>query len=177
MSEHVSGARLRITSPDQLSTNQRSMLSTDEAWMRLALAEAEQAGLAGDVPVGAVVVDPDHGVIGSGRNQRELDQDPTAHAEIIALREAARRRGAWRLGGATLIVTLEPCPMCAGALVNARVSRVVYGCTDPKAGALDTLFALGRDPRLNHRFEAVGGIMADECSALLKRFFAARRGR
>lgn len=154
-----------------------SIVSTDEASMRLALLEAEEAALAGDVPVGAVVIDPVLGVIGRGRNQRELGQDPTAHAEVVALREAAQRRGTWRLGGATLFVTLEPCPMCAGALVNARVARVVYGCADPKAGALDTLFEIGRDPRLNHRFETTGGVLAAECAALLKDFFAARRGR
>lgn len=160
-----------------MSESPVSTLATDEAWMRVALHEAETAALAGDVPVGAVVVDPTHGILGRGRNQRELSQDPTAHAEVIALREAALRSGGWRLGGATLFVTLEPCPMCAGALVNARVSRVVYGCADPKAGALDTLFAIGRDPRLNHRFEAVGGVLSMECAALLKTFFAARRQR
>lgn len=157
--------------------SEQSTLATDEAWMRIALAEAEQAGLAGDVPVGAVVVDAAHGVLGRGRNRRELSQDPTAHAEILALREAAQRRGAWRLGGATLFVTLEPCPMCAGALVNARVSRVVYGCADPKAGAVDTLFTIGQDLRLNHRYEVTGGVLSAECAALLKAFFAARRGR
>jgi tRNA(adenine34) deaminase len=150
---------------------------TDATWMQLALDEARAAEAAGDVPVGAVIVDPERGLLGRGRNRRELAGDPTAHAEIEALREAARARGAWRLGGATLYVTLEPCPMCAGALVNARVSRVVYGCTDPKAGALDTLFTLGRDPRLNHRFEVSGGVLGDDSAALLRSFFAARRKR
>ena len=108
-------------------------------------------------------------------NERERAGDPTAHAEILALRDAAARTGGWRLAGATVAVTLEPCPMCAGALVQARVARVVYGATDPKAGALGSLYNLGADPRLNHEFEVVSGLMADECGALLSDFFAARR--
>ena len=147
----------------------------DEALMRLALEEAALAGEAGDVPVGAAIVAADGRLLARGRNVRELERDPTGHAEMVALRRAAQTLGAWRLGGATLAVTLEPCPMCAGALVNARVARVIYGCADPKAGALQTLFTLGSDPRLNHRFEVRGGILEDACANLLRAFFAARR--
>lgn len=143
--------------------------------MAEALAEARHAADAGDVPVGAVVV-VDGVIVGRGRNRREAAHDPCAHAEVEALREAAASRRSWRLVGATVYATLEPCPMCAGALVNARVARVVYGCADPKAGAVDTLFTIGRDPRLNHRFDVVSGVLRDECAALLKSFFAARRG-
>ena len=143
--------------------------------MRVALEEADLAGAAGDVPIGAVVVGADGEALARGRNLREANQDPTAHAEIEALRAAARARGDWHLNGCTLYVTLEPCPMCAGALVNARIARVVYGCADPKAGAVDTLFAIGKDPRLNHRFEVTGGVLAEECAGALKRFFAERR--
>jgi tRNA(adenine34) deaminase len=149
----------------------------DARFMREAIAEAEAAALAGDVPVGAVVVDAAGVVIARGRNRREADQDPTAHAEVDAVRRAAAALGHWRLEGATVFVTLEPCPMCAGALVNARVSRLVYGCPDPKAGAVDTLFTIGRDPRLNHRFAVTGGVLGDACAALLKTFFAKLRAR
>ncbi|MCC6557701.1 MAG: nucleoside deaminase [Polyangiaceae bacterium] len=144
----------------------------DIAWMREAIAEAEAAAAAGDVPVGAVIVGPGGELLARGRNRRELDQDPTAHAEVEALRQAARGLGHWRLEGATVYATLEPCPMCAGALVNARVARLVYGCADPKAGAVDTLFAIGRDARLNHRFLVTAGVLADECANLLRSFFA-----
>ena len=149
--------------------------SEDERWMREAIAEALAAEAAGDVPVGAVLVDPSRGLVVPGRNRRELRGDPVAHAEIEALRDAAEARGSWRLEGCTLYVTLEPCPMCAGALVNARVSRVVYGCLDPKAGAVDTFYGIGKDERLNHRFEVRGGVLAEECAALLKSFFGAKR--
>src|SRR5271170_353786 len=145
--------------------------------MREAIAEAGAAALAGDVPVGAVVVDATGTIVGRGRNRREADQDPTAHAEIDALRRAAAALGRWRLEGATVFVTLEPCPMCAGALVNARIARLVYGCPDPKAGAVDTLFAIGRDARLNHRFAVTSGVLGDACAALLKGFFARLRAR
>lgn len=147
----------------------------DEEWMRVALAEAQIAAEAGDVPVGAVLVAADGRLLARGRNRREVDQDPTAHAEIDALRAAARARNDWHLNGCTLFVTMEPCPMCAGALVNARVARVVYGCPDLKAGAVDSLFTIGRDARLNHRFEVAAGVLADECAAALKAFFAERR--
>jgi tRNA(adenine34) deaminase len=149
--------------------------ASDDDLMRLALAEAEQAMQTGDVPVGAVVVDEAGNVIGTGRNRREIDRDPTGHAEIVAMRAAAARLGTWRLHGATLIVTLEPCVMCAGALVNSRIERVVYGCNDPKAGALRSLYLLGEDTRLNHRFAVTSGVLAAECSGLLSRFFAALR--
>lgn len=145
-------------------------------WMGEALVEAGLAAEAGDVPVGAVVV-VGGVIVGRGRNRREVAQDPTAHAEIEALREASKVLGHWRLLGATVYATLEPCPMCAGALVLARVECVVYGCADPKGGAVDTLFNIGRDARLNHRFQVVSGVMAEECGAILKGFFAARRSK
>ncbi|MGZ3416934.1 MAG: nucleoside deaminase [Polyangiales bacterium] len=142
--------------------------------MQIALAEADAAALDGDVPVGAVMVGP-HWELVPGRNLREKEQDPTAHAEIAALREAAKLVGRWRLDGWTCVVTLEPCPMCAGALVNARVSRLVYGCRDPKAGAAASLFTITQDSRLNHRLEVVEGIEAEACAERLRSFFAARR--
>jgi tRNA(adenine34) deaminase len=147
----------------------------DDQLMRFALAEAEQAMQTGDVPVGAIVIDAAGTVIGTGRNRREIDRDPTGHAEIVALRAAAVHLGTWRLHGATLIVTLEPCVMCAGALINARIERVVYGCDDPKAGALRSLYLLGEDPRLNHRFAVTPGVLAAESARLLSAFFAALR--
>ncbi|HET9620609.1 MAG TPA: tRNA adenosine(34) deaminase TadA [Kofleriaceae bacterium] len=148
---------------------------TDEHWMTVALDEARAAAAAGDVPVGAVIVIDGH-IVGRGRNRREVDRDPTAHAEIVALREAAAALGQWRVEG-LLVVTQEPCPMCAGALVNARVARLVYGCTNPKAGAVSTLYQLVSDPRLNHRMEVTGGVLASECAGVLQQFFAElRRG-
>lgn len=151
-------------------------MMTDEQWMQIALEEARAAGAMGDVPVGAVIVDNAGNLLSRGRNRRELDRDPTAHAEVIALREAARTLGHWRVE-ATLFVTQEPCPMCAGALVNARVSRLVYGCANPKAGAVATLFSIVTDARLNHRMEVTGGVLATECGAVLSQFFAdLRRG-
>jgi tRNA(adenine34) deaminase len=150
---------------------------SDADWMRVALAEADTAASVGEVPVGCVVVSGDGIELGRGRNAREGLADPTAHAEMIAIRAAAARQGDWRLERATAYVTLEPCAMCAGALVLARVARVVYGCTDPKAGAVTTLFSIGRDPRLNHRFELVEGVLAEECADRLRRFFAALRAR
>jgi tRNA(adenine34) deaminase len=145
-------------------------------WMRAALVEGEAALLTGDVPVGAVVVDPDGAVIGRGRNVREAEGDPTGHAEVRALRAAADSLGTWRLDGCTLVVTLEPCTMCAGALVLARVRRLVYGAADPKAGAAGSLWDVVRDRRLNHRPEVVPGVLDDESGELLRRFFATRRG-
>ncbi|HEV7208610.1 MAG TPA: nucleoside deaminase [Mycobacteriales bacterium] len=141
--------------------------------MRLALAEAARCGP--DVPVGAVVIGTDGAVLGTGRNARERDGDPTAHAEMLALRAAAACLGGWRLTGATLVVTLEPCAMCAGAAVLARVDRVIYGAADPKAGAAGSVTDLLRDRRLNHRPEVLGGVLAEEAGALLRAFFAARR--
>jgi tRNA(adenine34) deaminase len=128
------------------------------------------------VPVGAVVLGPEGMLLGAGHNAREADGDPTAHAEVLALRAAARSLGRWRLDGCTLAVTLEPCTMCAGALVLARVSRLVFGAWDPKAGAAGSVRDVVRDHRLNHRVEVVGGVLQDECGDLLRAFFAARRG-
>lgn len=149
-----------------------------EPWrapMRLALEQAARAAPAGDVPVGAVVLSPDGSLLSTGHNERELTGDPTAHAEVVALRRAAAKLGAWRLTGCTLVVTLEPCTMCAGALVQSRVARVVYGALDEKAGAAGSLWDVVRDRRLNHRPEVIHGVLADECSALLKDFFRDRR--
>ena len=146
----------------------------DEGFMRAALKEAEKAAEEEEVPVGAVVVHKDR-IVGRAHNQRERLLDPTAHAEMIAITQAAEALGTWRLEGATLYVTLEPCLMCAGALVNARVARVVYGCADPKAGAVDTIFDIGRTDRLNHRFEVVRGVREAECAERLRSFFASLR--
>jgi tRNA(adenine34) deaminase len=143
--------------------------------MRLAIDEAQAAQVTGDVPIGAVVVGPAGDVIGRGRNAREAEGDPTAHAEILALRAASAAVGSWRLDGCTLVVTLEPCAMCAGAAVLARVARLVYGTADPKGGAVGSLWDLVRDRRLNHRPEVVSGVLADECAALLREFFDAQR--
>ena len=132
--------------------------------------------MSSDVPVGAVVLGPDGRVLARGGNQREATADPTAHAEVVALRAASSALGTWRLSGCTLVVTLEPCAMCAGALVLARVDRLVYGAADPKAGAVGSLWDLVRDRRVNHRPEVVAGVLADECGALLRDFFAAQRG-
>jgi tRNA(adenine34) deaminase len=139
--------------------------------MRRALDEAATAAAHGDVPVGAVVVDADGVVIGSGHNEREADGDPTAHAEVVALRRAAAQRGEWRLEGCTLVVTLEPCTMCAGAIVQSRIERLVFGAFDEKAGAVGSLWDVVRDRRLNHRPEVVAGVLADESAALLRAFF------
>jgi tRNA(adenine34) deaminase len=149
---------------------------SDEELMRLAVAQAKSADAAGDVPVGAVVVDAAGTVIGEGHNERESAHDPTAHAEVLAIRQAARARGSWRLDDCTLVVTLEPCTMCAGAAVLARLRRVVYGATDPKAGAVGSLWDVVRDRRLNHRPEVVTGVLEDECQELLRGWFERRRG-
>jgi tRNA(adenine34) deaminase len=147
-----------------------------EQLMRHAIALAREAASIEEVPIGCVLVDDLSGeVIGRGYNRRETDHDPTAHAEILAMREAARSRGHWRLTDTTLVVTLEPCPMCAGAIVNARVPRLVYGCDDPKAGAVRTLYRICEDPKLNHRVAVTPGVLADECAALLRDFFKAQR--
>ncbi len=144
--------------------------------MRLALAEAERALDHDDVPVGAVLVRGDE-VVAAGRNERERRGDPTAHAEVLALREAAAALGSWRLLDTTLYVTLEPCAMCAGAIVLARVPRVVYGTQDPKAGAAGSVLDVLAEPRLNHRPEVTAGVLAPECAGLLRDFFARRRAR
>jgi len=157
----------------------RDASDSDEAltqrWMREALAEAKLASSSGDVPIGCILVDAQGSMLARAHNEREKTKDPTAHAEIVALREASKKLGSWRLEGVTAIVTLEPCAMCAGAFVHARVARVVYGCDDPKGGAVTTLFAIGRDPRLNHRFEVLRGVLEEECAGLLKEFFAGLR--
>ncbi len=150
---------------------------TDTAeYMRLAIEQAQRAMAQDEVPIGCVIVhDPTGRIIGEGYNRRETDHDPTAHAEIIAIRQAGRALGHWRLIDCTLYVTLEPCPMCAGAIVNARIPRLVYGATDPKGGACETLFTITQDPRLNHRVETTSGILADQCAQLLRDFFARQR--
>lgn len=152
---------------------------TPAAWvepMRAALDEARAALATDDVPIGAVVLDSSGAVLGRGRNVREADADPTGHAEVVALREAARARGEWRLDGCTLVVTLEPCTMCAGAAVLARVERVVFAAYDEKAGAVGSLWDVVRDRRLNHRPEVIAGVLASESTALLDAFFAEHRG-
>ena len=151
-------------------------MTAPEPLMRQAIALAQNAARIEEVPIGCVVVDDLTGeIIGRGHNRRETDHDPTAHAEILAMREAAHRRGHWRLTDTTLVVTLEPCPMCAGAIVNARIPRLVYGCDDPKAGAVRTLYRLCEDPKLNHRVAVTPGVLADECASLLRDFFKAQR--
>jgi len=147
-----------------------------EAAMRAALHEAREALAHADVPIGAVVISPDGEVVGRGHNERELRGDPTAHAEVLALREAALVVGSWRLSGCTLVVTLEPCTMCAGAVVLSRVDRLVYGAADPKTGAVGSLWDVVRDPRLNHRPEVVGGVLGEECGEMLRSFFGPHRG-
>lgn len=144
--------------------------------MRTALTAARECERSGDVPVGALVLDPEGTVVGLGRNEREAAGDPTAHAEVLALRAAARARGQWRLTGCTLVVTLEPCTMCAGATVLSRVDRLVFGAWDPRFGAAGSMRDVVRDSRLNHVVEVVGGVLERECAAVLDDFFAARRG-
>jgi tRNA(adenine34) deaminase len=146
-----------------------------ERWMREALVLAREAAASGEVPVGAVAVYEDR-VVGRGANRRESANDPTAHAELLAIQEAARTLGRWRLTGVTVVVTLEPCAMCAGAMVLARIDRLVYAATDPKAGAVGSLLDLSQDLRLNHRFPVERGILAEEAGELLRSFFRARRG-
>jgi tRNA(adenine34) deaminase len=160
--------------------NSDEAIQPHEEFMRQALREAEAALAEDEVPIGAIVVyeDPSGGsptVIAAAHNQREQLRDPTAHAEMIAITQAAQALNNWRLERCTLYVTLEPCPMCAGAIVLARVPRVVYGAADPKAGAANTLFQLLDDPRLNHRSEVIAGVMADECGQILSKFFANKR--
>ena len=156
------------------SDNSMPAAETDRQYMRLALAEAQAAANEDEVPIGAIIVHANR-VIASAHNQREQLRDPTAHAEMIAITQAAGVLGDWRLENCTLYVTLEPCPMCAGAIVLARIARVVYGAADPKAGAVDTLYRMLNDQRLNHRADATAGVLATECGALLSRFFEAKR--
>lgn len=148
----------------------------DIEMMQHAIELAEAAGREGEIPVAAVLYD-EHEIIASGSNRREHDHDPTAHAEIVALREAGRRLGGWRLDRCSMAVTLEPCPMCAGALVNARLGRVVFGAWDEKAGACETLYMIPEDERLNHSVEVIGGVLEPQCARLLSSFFEARRKR
>jgi tRNA(adenine34) deaminase len=148
--------------------------ASDEDFMRLALAEAEKAGARGDIPIGAVIVS-DGSVIAAAANEREERGDPTAHAEVLALRAAAEATGSWRLQGCTMYVTLEPCPMCAGATVLARLERLVWGAQNADAGAALTLYNIPQDPRLNHHVEITPDVLADECGELLRGFFAQRR--
>jgi len=151
-----------------------NLLQPEERWMRLALDLAQEAFEAGEVPVGAVIVH-NNTVIGTGSNQREMLKDPTAHAEIIAITQAAQSLNSWRLLDCALYVTLEPCPMCAGAIVQARLPIVVYGTTDQKAGACHTLYQITDDSRLNHRATVIGGVLADECRGILQEFFRQQR--
>lgn len=146
-----------------------------EAWMRAALAEARKAAEADEVPVGAVVVSPQGEILSRAHNRPVKSCDPTAHAEMLALRGAAKKLGNYRIPGCRLVATIEPCPMCAGAAIHARVSEIIYGADDPKMGSLRTLFRLASDSRLNHRATVVSGVLAEECAALLKEFFLARR--
>lgn len=155
-------------------TNEKERLEADGRFMRLALEEARRAAAEGEVPIGAVVV-LDGAVVSSAHNRRELDHDPSAHAEFRAMTEAAQKLGRWRLSGCTVYVTLEPCLMCAGLMVNARVDRCVYGAPDPKGGALGTLFDVSHDRRLNHEFAVTSGVLEGECASVLKEFFRARR--
>jgi tRNA(adenine34) deaminase len=150
------------------------MTTPDETMMQHAIALAKQAKAIDEVPIGAVVFQAGE-IVGEGFNRKEIDNDPTAHAEMIAIADAAQRLGRWRLQDCTLVVTLEPCPMCAGALVSARMERVVYGESDPKAGACRSLYEISDDLRLNHRCEVTSGVLADECGDLLTQFFKAKR--
>jgi tRNA(adenine34) deaminase len=150
-------------------------MTEHERWMQVALGEADAAASKGEVPVGCAIVSSTGELLATGHNLRETDEDPTAHAEIVAIRMAAKKLGSWRLEDTTLYVTLEPCVMCAGAMVNARVARLVYGADDPKAGACTTLYTIGADTRLNHRFSIEGGVLAEESADRLRRFFAALR--
>lgn len=162
-----------------IPTNDSTGIEADDwpGWMALAMAQARAAHDRGEVPVGAVVVSADGKLLAARHNERETRQDPLAHAEILALSDAAAHLGEWRCSGATLVATLEPCPMCAGALVAARIQRVVFGAYDPKAGACGSLYNLCTDPRLNWEVEVVGGVMAEECGGILAEFFGQRRSR
>lgn len=144
-------------------------------WMLAALREAERAAASGEVPVGAVVVGPSGEILSRAHNRSVAENDPTAHAEILALRKAAKKIGNYRLAGCRLVATIEPCPMCAGAAVHARVSEILYGADDPKAGGVRSLYRIASDPRLNHRIVVISGVLVEECSALLKDFFRSRR--
>lgn len=171
----TNAAPLFRVAPFFLKMDKTHTSATDLDWMNQALQAATDAELRGDVPVGCVVIHPERGVVGVGRNQREENQDPTAHAEIVALRQAAQTLGRWRLSDCTLYVTLEPCFMCAGAIVNARLKRVVYAASDAKAGACESLAHVLTDSRLNHRCELTTGVLEDVARNQLKEFFRKRR--
>ena len=151
------------------------MIDQDEVYMKLALAEAEKAFVLGEIPIGAVLVDGQGQVVTAGHNRRESWHDATAHAELIVIQAACRKLKKWRLSGLTLYVTIEPCPMCAGAMVLARIDRVVYGATDPKAGAAESLFNIVSNQTLNHRLQVTAGVMEEECRNIMKAFFRQRR--
>lgn len=152
------------------------MPSRDDELMRLAIEQAERARQQDEVPIGCVIEHAPSGrIVGVGHNRREQLRDPLAHAELVAIRQASETLGSWRLLDCTLVVTLEPCPMCAGAVVSARIPRLVFGCTDPKAGAVQTLYRICSDERLNHRVEVIGGVLEDDCAALLREFFRGKR--
>lgn len=163
------GKVLRVRLPVRQVTDIREM------WMRAALGEARKAAAAGEVPVGAVIVSPEGKILSQAYNRPVSSCDPTAHAEILALRKAAKKMGNYRLPGCRLVVTIEPCPMCAGASIHARVAEIIYGADDPKTGAVRTLYRLASDPRLNHRASVISGILAAECAELLQEFFRNRR--
>lgn len=152
------------------------MSTRDDELMRLAIKQAEHARAIDEVPIGCVIEHAPTGrIVGVGHNQRERLQDPLAHAELLAIRQAAETLGSWRLLDCTLVVTLEPCPMCAGAIVNARIRRLVFGCTDPKAGAVETLYRICTDERLNHRVQVATGVLSETCASLLRDFFRDKR--
>jgi len=171
---HSYFSRKTVTEPAYIS----SQSTLDLEFMNRALELARRAASQGEIPVGAVAVQYSHDgarIVAEGFNTREADHDPTAHAEIAALRQAGTKLGYWQLTDCDLYVTLEPCPMCAGAVVNARIRRLIFGCTDPKAGAVQTLYKIADDPRLNHRVQVQGGVMANEAAELLQQFFLSRR--
>jgi tRNA(adenine34) deaminase len=149
--------------------------SSDEVWLRAALAQAEEAQASGEVPIGAVILGPNGAIIARGQNRVIRDHDPTAHAEIVALRDAGAALANYRLEQCTLYVTLEPCAMCAGAMIHARIARLVFGAFDPKAGAVESVLTVLNHPQLNHQIELSGGLLAEECGSLLRNFFQSRR--
>ncbi|MHB8388512.1 MAG: tRNA adenosine(34) deaminase TadA [Acidobacteriaceae bacterium] len=153
----------------------QTLSSSDELWMREALKQAEDAQASGEVPIGALILEPGGTIVARGQNRVIREHDPTAHAEIVALRAAGKALGNYRLEGCTLYVTLEPCAMCAGAMIHARIGRLVFGAFDPKAGAVGSVLTVLNHPQLNHRIELTGGVLAEECGDLLRRFFQARR--
>ncbi len=169
------GSAAPVNDSTRRAANPRTPEPLNETWMRAALREAEKGAAVGEIPVGAVVISPEGKILARAHNRSVTANDPTAHAEILALRAAARKAGNYRLTGCRLVVTLEPCPMCAGAAVVARVEEIIYGTPDPKGGAVSTLYRIASDPRLNHRAAVTPGVLAEECVALLTSFFRSRR--